>query len=219
MSQLLQSDAERHGNATAARDSDIHSRLYRLLNLGRPAPQSSFLPIAEDLPIAVYITDLEGFVIYHNAAAAALWGHHPAPREVRWCGSHALFSRDCRPLAHEDSPMARVGCNGFGAASEMIAQRRDGKRYTFVPHSKALTDKTGRIMGAVHLILDVSDRDRSEEETARGDRRKLGRCDHLEAARRHHHQLERRCRTPVRLYRGRDRWRLRAHADPRRPAQ
>jgi PAS domain S-box-containing protein len=167
MGRLLQSDAEPHGDATAAQDLDISSHVYNLLNVGRPAPQSSFLPIAQDLPIAVYITDLEGFVVYHNAAAAALWGHDPAPHEVRWCGSHALFNRDHRPLAHEDSPMAHVGCNGFAAASEMIAQRKDGKRYTFVPHSRALTDPCGRVMGAVHLIFDVSDRDRSEEETQR----------------------------------------------------
>lgn len=167
MGQLLQSDARSNDDAAAAQDSDIPAHLFRLLNVGRPAPQSSFLPIAEDLPIAVYITDAEGFVVYHNAAAAALWGHAPNPREVRWCGSRALFSRDHAPLAHADSPMAHVGCYGFGVASEIIAQRHDGKRYTFVPHSKALTDAAGCVVGAIHLILDVSDRDRTEQETQR----------------------------------------------------
>ena len=167
MKRQLQSDAEAQSDATAVPYPDFPSPLNSLLSVGRPAPQSSFLPIAEALPVAVYVTDLEGFVVYHNAAAAALWGYDPAPREVRWCGSRALFSRDCRPLAHEDSPMAHVGCNGFGAANEMIAQRQDGKRYTFVPHSRPLTDQAGRVMGAVHLILDVSDRDRPEEETQR----------------------------------------------------
>ncbi|MBV1690547.1 PAS domain S-box protein [Novosphingobium sp. G106] len=167
MGQLLQSDARSNGDAAAAQDSDIPVHLFRLLNAGRPAPQSSFLPIAQDLPIAVYITDSDGFVVYHNAAATALWGRDPGPGEVRWCGSKALFNRDHVPLAHADSPMAQVGCNGFGAASEIIAQRQDGKRYTFVPHSTALTDAAGCVVGAIHLILDVSDRDRSEQETQR----------------------------------------------------
>ncbi|HEX8058063.1 MAG TPA: PAS domain S-box protein, partial [Novosphingobium sp.] len=167
MGQLLQSDARPKDDAAAAQDSDIPARLFRLLNAGRPAPQSSFLPIAQDLPIAVYITDSDGFVVYHNAAATALWGYDPRPGEARWCGSRALFSRDHAPLAHADSPMARVGCNGFGAAKEIIAQRQDGQRYTFVPHSKALTDAAGCVVGAIHLILDVSDRDRSELETQR----------------------------------------------------
>lgn len=167
MGQLLQSDARPQDDAAATQDSDIPARLFRLLNAGRPAPQSSFLPIAQDLPIAVYITDSDGFVVYHNAAATALWGYDPRPGEVRWCGSRALFSRDHAPLAHADSPMAQVGCNGFGAASEIIAQRQDGQRYTFVPHSKALTDAAGGVVGAIHLILDVSDRDRTEEETQR----------------------------------------------------
>ena len=168
MRQLREGGAEPEGEAAATRDSDGPSRLYRLLNAGRPAPQRSFLHIAQDLPIAVYITDPDGFIVYHNAAAATLWGHDPVPREVQWCGSHALFSRDCTPLAHEDSPMAHAAArNGASSDGAIIAQRLDGKRYTFVPHSKPLTDADGRSIGAAHLILDVSDRERSDEETQR----------------------------------------------------
>jgi PAS domain-containing protein len=33
----------------------------------------------EALPVAVYVTDAEGGIIFHNAAAAELWGEHPEP--------------------------------------------------------------------------------------------------------------------------------------------
>ena len=170
MRQVLDGDAVYDGNAAAARQIAAPSRLLRLLRRERSAQHGSFLPVVDDLPVAMYITDPDGFIVYHNAAAARLWGHDPAPREVRWCGSRALFSRDCVPLAHEDSPMAHAAAptdgNGDGGG-EIVAQRLDGTHYTFIPHSRSLTDAGGRVIGAVHLVLDVSDRNRSEEETQR----------------------------------------------------
>lgn len=167
MSQLPQGGTDANGTAAAPGQADIEMGLYRLLHKGREPPQSSLLPIAHDLPIAIYVTDAEGFVVYHNAAAGALWGHDPAPGEVRWCGSHILFGQDGAPLAHEDSPMAWAACNGVHAAPRILARRRDGRHYTFVPHSKPLTDAQGRVVGAIHLILDIGDRESADEETQR----------------------------------------------------
>jgi PAS domain S-box-containing protein len=157
-------DTDAEGGAPPAASVETPSRLAGLLN-GRTAPQSSILPIAHELPIAVYITDTEGFVTYQNAAMAALWGHDPAPREVRWCGSRFLYRRNGAALAHADSPMARVAA--VEAEGAIIAERHDGGRYTFVPHSRPLTNAEGQIVGAVHVILDVTDRDRSEADTQR----------------------------------------------------
>jgi PAS domain S-box-containing protein len=138
-----------------------------MLGSGKGTSQQSFLPVARELPIAVYVTDLDGYVIYHNPAAAKLWGHEPAPREVRWCGTRRLFRRDGAALAHADSPMARMPATGQGLPEELVGERRDGERYLFVAHSKPLTDVAGAPIGAVHVILDVTDRDRSEEDTQR----------------------------------------------------
>ena len=68
--------------------------LLSLIDGAHEAQHSSFLPIAHKLPLPIYITDTAGWIVYHNAAAAALWGHAPEPGTVRWCGSEGLFTRD-----------------------------------------------------------------------------------------------------------------------------
>jgi PAS domain S-box-containing protein len=129
---------------------------------------SSLLPIAHNLPIPIYITETQGFIVYHNAAAAALWGYSPPAGTERWCCSACLFTRDGAPLAKEHSPMARA-LEPIGAlnAAELIGIRRDGGRFVVVPHSRELTDAQGAVMGAVHLLIDVTERDRSEQDTHR----------------------------------------------------
>ncbi|MFA7604131.1 MAG: PAS domain S-box protein [Novosphingobium sp.] len=164
MSQLPQGGSDTNGAAAAAA---IATQLYSRLHQGREPPQSSLLSIAHELPIAIYATDADGFIVYHNPAAAALWGYDPAPGEVRWCGSHLLFGQDGAPLAHAASPMARAARSGAHAPPRLRAQRRDGGHYTFVPHSRPLTDDRGRVVGAIHLILDVRGRDGADEETQR----------------------------------------------------
>jgi PAS domain S-box-containing protein len=151
-----------------ARSEDADAALLSLLNGTHGARHSSFLPIAHKLPLPIYITDTEGWIVYHNPAAAALWGHAPERGTVRWCGSETLFTRDGTPLAKADSPMASVLHAGETAdPPEIIALRRDGRRVVFIPHSKLLTDAQGHVMGGVHLLVDTTDRSRSEEDTHR----------------------------------------------------
>jgi PAS domain S-box-containing protein len=79
-----------------------------------------------------------------------------------------LFTHDGAPLAKEVSRMARVLDAGDEMEEvEIVGQRRDGSRYTVVPHSRVLTDPNGNVIGAVHLLVDVSDRDRAEADTHR----------------------------------------------------
>ena len=112
--------------ATTPLDAAFGPSPLSLLGGEREARHASFLPIAHTLPLPVYVTDPEGYVVYHNAAAAALWGHSPAPREVRWCGSERLFTREGAPLAHEESPMARaLDAGGDAEPVELLAERRD----------------------------------------------------------------------------------------------
>ena len=164
MNHLTEIGFEINGGGGAG-DSDIVARLRKALGNGRKS-HASLLPLANELPIAVYITDPDGYILYHNAAAATLWRCDPAPGQERWCVAEQLFRRDGLPLPPEESPMARVG-HEAGRGATIIAQRRDGSCYAFIPHSKRLTGNRGRVVGAVHLILDVTDRDRSEEDAQR----------------------------------------------------
>ena len=118
----------------------------------------------EALGVAVYTTDEHGAITYFNEAAAELWGRRPALGE-EWCGSFRLFWSDGSPLAHGDCPMAialREGraVRGFTA----IAERPDGTRVDFQPYPTPLYDKKGRLIGAVNVLVDVTERRRVEED-------------------------------------------------------
>jgi PAS domain S-box-containing protein len=139
-----------------------------LLAGGMESRRSSLLPIAHKVPIPIYITDPQGFIVYHNPAAAALWGYSPEAGAERWCASVRLFTRDGTPLAKEHSPMARaLDPHDAACPDEIVGLRRDGGRFVFAPYSRELTDDQGCVIGAVHLLIDVTERERSEENTHR----------------------------------------------------
>jgi PAS domain S-box-containing protein len=118
----------------------------------------------EGLPAAVYTTDAEGRITYFNEAAADLWGHRPTIGKDYWCGSWRLYWPDGSPMAPEECPMAvtlKTGKPIRGA--EAIAERPDGSRFTFSPYPTPLLDDQGRVIGAVNLLVNLSERTKAEE--------------------------------------------------------
>ena len=115
----------------------------------------------EALGVAVYTTDADGKITFFNEAAAELWGRRPELGE-EWCGSFRLFWSDGSPLAHGDCPMAIAlkegrAVRGFTA----IAERPDGSRVDFQPYPTPLYDRDRRLIGAVNVLVDVTERRRS----------------------------------------------------------
>jgi PAS domain S-box-containing protein len=120
------------------------------------------------LPVAVYTTDADGRITFYNDAAADLWGHRPELGSDRWCGSWRLFWPDGRPLPHDECPMAVTLKEGRPVRGvEAIAERPDGTRVRFLPFPTPLRDASGKLTGAINLLLDISDREQAEMESAR----------------------------------------------------
>ena len=46
---------------------------------------------------------------------------------------------------------------------EAIAERPDGTRVPFMPYPTPLHDASGRIVGAVNMLVDITDRQRAEQ--------------------------------------------------------
>src|SRR5215475_5402641 len=124
--------------------------------------------LLEALPVAVYTTDAEGRITFYNRAAAELWGHHPELGSSQWCGSWRLYWPDGRPLPHGECPMAIALKEGREVRGEAaIAERPDGTRVRFMPYPTPLRDASGRLVGALNLLMDVTERHDSELESAR----------------------------------------------------
>ena len=120
-------------------------------------------PMLEALDVAVYTTDREGHLTFYNDAAARFWGRSPELGEL-WCGSYKLFYPDGAPMAHEECPMAIALLDGRELRGvEAIAERPDGSRVAFMPYPTVLRDPDGTIVGAVNVLVDVTDRARVED--------------------------------------------------------
>jgi PAS domain S-box-containing protein len=118
------------------------------------------------IPGAVYVCDHEGWLIRHNAEAAALWGRTPAPgrRQERFGGAHRLFRLDGTPLPHGECPMATAVLTGAPTRNaEIMMERPDGSRFVALVNIRALTDPHGRVEGAINCFQDISERKKTEE--------------------------------------------------------
>jgi PAS domain S-box-containing protein len=123
-----------------------------------------FRELLDALPAAVYTTDAEGRLTYYNGAAAELWGSQPALGATRWCGSWRLYWADGTPMAHGDCPMAiALRENRPVRGMEAICERPDGTRVPFIPYPTPLHDDVGRLVGAVNMLLDITERKRAEQ--------------------------------------------------------
>jgi PAS domain S-box-containing protein len=146
----------------ASKVVDLHPHADRAAERER-----RFRGLLEALPAAIYTTDASGRITFYNEAAAEFWGHHPALGTSEWCGSWKLFWPDGRPLAHADCPMAMaLKENRPIRGLEAIAERPDGTRVPFIPYPTPLYDEHGRMVGAVNMLVDISDRKHADTQHA-----------------------------------------------------
>ncbi len=123
--------------------------------------ESQFRRLLEKLPVGAYTCDAAGLITYYNQHAIELWGRAPALNDPvdRFCGSFKLFSADGSPIAHDDCWMARALREGREYNGHEIAvERPDGKRVLALAHANPIWDASGRLIGAVNVLVDVSDR-------------------------------------------------------------
>jgi len=123
--------------------------------------------VLEAMPGAVYIVDHEGWLVRYNTEAAVLWGRTPIAdgRSERFCGSLRLHLPDGTPLSHEDCPMAKAVATGaITRNTEVIIERPDGSRITALVNIRPLTDRAGKIQGAINCFQDITPRKALEAE-------------------------------------------------------
>src|SRR5689334_14744871 len=124
-----------------------------------------FRGLLDALPAAVYTTDAAGRITYYNDAAAELWGHRPPMGTTEWCGSWKLYWPDGTPLAHDECPMAiALREDRSVRGMEAIVERPDGTRVPFIPYPTPIHDDAGKLVGAVNMLVDITDRKRAEEQ-------------------------------------------------------
>lgn len=162
---FLESELERAMSARAADDETVVSMAdaprHRETLRER---ERRFRALLNALPAAVYTTDADGRLTYYNEAAAEIWGERPTPGIRAWGGSWKLYWPDGTPMADGDSPMA-VALREDRAVRGMegICERPDGTRVPFIPYPTPLHDEAGRLVGAVNMMIDITEQKRAEQ--------------------------------------------------------
>src|SRR4029450_6586336 len=129
--------------------------------------QATELPCRElldALPAAIYTTDAAGRLTYYNAAAVQLAGRAPKIGRDEWCRTWRLYWPDGTPLPHDECPMAVALKTGRPVRGvEAIAERPDRRPLPFMPLTTPLYDASGVLVGAVNMLVDLSDRVRADQ--------------------------------------------------------
>lgn len=118
--------------------------------------------LLEALPAAIYTTDAEGRINFFNRAAVEMAGRTPQPGD-EWCVTWKLYWPDGSPLPHNECPMAvALRENRPVRGAEAVAERPDGRRVPFIPYPTPLRDARGRLVGAINMLMDISERKQAE---------------------------------------------------------
>lgn len=133
--------------------------------MGSRRSEVEFWHLLDNLPTAAYMCDSDGLITYFNQHSVSLWGRAPKLNDPvdRFCGSFKLYAVDGSPIAHDQCWMAlalheRKEYNGH----EIIVERPDGQRLTALAHANPILDDDGELAGAVNVLVDISDRKRTE---------------------------------------------------------
>jgi PAS domain S-box-containing protein len=119
--------------------------------------------LLEALPAAVYTTDAEGRITFYNKAAVELSGREPILGSDQWCVTWKLYWPDGTPMPHNECPMAvSLRENRPVRGTEAVAERPDGSRVPFAPYPMPLRDEDGRLVGAINMLVDITDRKDAE---------------------------------------------------------
>ena len=119
--------------------------------------QWHFYDLLDALPAAIYTTDAAGRITFFNEAAVEFSGRTPEIGSDRWCVTWRLYWPDGRPMAHDECPMARALKEDRPIrGGEAIAERPDGTRVPFMAYPTPLHDASGRLVGAVNMLVDLT---------------------------------------------------------------
>jgi PAS domain S-box-containing protein len=117
------------------------------------------------IPAAIYTTDAAGKITYYNEAAVEFAGRRPTIGSDEWCVTWKLYWPDGTPLPHDQCPMAVALKEGRPIrGKEAVAERPDGTRVPFIPFPTPLRDGSGKLVGAINMLVDVSERKHAESQ-------------------------------------------------------
>lgn len=142
----------------AQRTADLAATNARLRH-----EEARYRQLVTALPAALYACDAQGRITIYNEAAVELWGREPEIGKDMWCGSWRIYSSDGVPLPLDSCPMSVTLREGRPVRDvEIIIERPDGTRRRVVPYPDPIFDEQGSLVGAINMLMDVTEQRAAE---------------------------------------------------------
>jgi signal transduction histidine kinase len=128
-----------------------------LIERGAFAWNKGFLDL---MPTAVFVCDEDGRVACFNDKAVDLWGRTPSLFDLRerYAGAVRLFWPGGRPMEAHEVPMLTVVHSGIPIENgELLLERPTGARVHVQFNARPLKSPTGKILGSICALEDISE--------------------------------------------------------------
>lgn len=120
--------------------------------------------LLEALPVAIYTTDPHGKLTFYNSAAVDFWGWRPELGSDQWDAFQRQFFPEGAPLPHGQCPLVMTLKEKRPIrGAEVLAERADGTRLFLQPYPTPMHDATGKLVGAVNMLVDITSRKEADD--------------------------------------------------------
>lgn len=111
----------------------------------------------DNLPIAIYSCDKNGYIIAFNKAAVKIWGRTPEIGKEQWNGALKTFDINGTPLRLESGPVAKVIKQKIIIENEeIIIEQPGGNQLRVNVNPVPIFDAHNKLKGAVCTLIDVT---------------------------------------------------------------
>jgi PAS domain-containing protein len=124
--------------------------------------------LLDALPAAIYTTDADGRITFYQPGRGRACRLGPELGSDKWCVSWRLYEPDGTALPHDRCPMAVALKEGRPIrGAEAVAERPDGSRVPFIPIRLRFMTPPALLVGAVNMLVDISERKEAESRQIR----------------------------------------------------
>jgi PAS domain S-box-containing protein len=129
----------------------------------KPGDQYFSFSVFDNVPVAIYTCDQDGYITAYNRAASEIWGRILEIGKERWMGTMNVFTVDGKLLSPENSTVARALREKKAIeGEEYIVKRPDGKQIRVNPNPVPVFDEDGELTGVVCTLNDVTETNEAE---------------------------------------------------------
>ncbi|WP_298273549.1 ATP-binding protein [Geobacter sp.] len=124
--------------------------------------------VMETLPVGVWIIDHDGLILRSNPAGEKIWGGARYVGMERYGEYRGWWADTGKRIEPHEWGAARAVTKGETSLDEVIEiEAFDGRRKTILHSAVPLRDQMGRIVGAIVVNQDITERKRAENEVRR----------------------------------------------------